>query len=316
MPVLVLAAVLTVLTTTACGPDLSRQNFPRTTVTASAVPDGPITDPAVSFASLRTVDPCALLDARTLADLGTIQADSLDPGSLGECSVHVTDAGGKDLSLRLELADITLNTSAASGAIGGLPLLVDGPHATSCNVTGVTSRSPGYGIDLSADYAGGDPCQAAQTGLQGVLDRLHGSPAKLPQPPGSLLAVDFCAVADAGALADVLGRGSDPAVYGLHGCTWSGGVATAYLDYDVKTLPDASDGTAVDLGNGITGYQKPDNGAGRACTLEWSHRPTGNGEGEVVTFQYENYHKDAGDDDACGKGVTVAKTLIPRLPHA
>ena len=49
------------LVLTACGPDLGKQNFPRTTVTASAQSSGgEITDPAVALTALRTIDPCGL----------------------------------------------------------------------------------------------------------------------------------------------------------------------------------------------------------------------------------------------------------------
>ncbi|GAB2991006.1 DUF3558 domain-containing protein [Amycolatopsis acidiphila] len=310
MPVLLLAVLLT----TACGPDLSRQNFPRTTVTASAAPDSPITDDAVSFANLRTVDPCALLDTATLADLGTVKADSTDSSSLGQCSADLTDAGGKDLRLHLQLDDITINSGNTSGTVGGLPLIGDGPDGASCTATAVTSRSPGFGVSLYVTYDGGDPCGAGQNALQNVVRRLHDHPARLPQPPGSLIALDFCTLVDEATITDVLGRGSETSPYGMHGCSWSGGTATGYLDYGIRSTPGGS--PAVDLGNGVTGYEQLETGAGRECTVSWLHRPTADGEGEVVSFQYDNYHDDAGEDDACGKAATVAKALVPKLPRA
>jgi hypothetical protein len=310
VPLLLLAALLT----TACGPDLSKQNFPRTTVTASAAPDGPITDDAVSFANLRTVDPCALLDATTLADLGTTKADSPDSSSLGQCSVDLSDVGGKELSLHLQLDEITVNTGTTAGTVGGLPLIVDGPDGKDCTATALTSRTPGFGISLYVSYDGGDPCGAGQTALQNVVRRLHDNPARLPQSPGSLVALDFCTLADPATITDVLGRGSDATPYGMHGCSWSGGTATGYLDYDIRTMP--GEGTPVDLGNGVTGSQQLETAAGRQCTVTWLHRPTSDGAGEVVSFQYDNYHDDAGADDACGKAATFAKALVPKLPRA
>lgn len=308
------ALLLAALLTTACGPDLSKQNFPRTTVTASAAPDGPSTDDAVSFANLRTVDPCALLSPTTLADLGTIKANSQDSSSLGQCSTDLTDAGGKELSLHLQLDDITINTGNTSGTVGGLPLIVDGPDGDDCTATALISRTPGFGVSLSVSYAGGDPCGAGQTALQNVVRRLHEGPARLPQKPGSLLALDFCTLVDETTITNALGRGSDAEPYGMHGCSWTGGTATGYLDYDIRVIPD--EGTPVDLGGGVTGRQELEAGAGRQCTVSWLHLPTADGEGEVVSFQYDNYHDDAGTDDACGKAVAVAKALVPKLPHA
>jgi hypothetical protein len=59
---------------TACGPDLGKANFQRTTVSArpgsdGQVSTGPITDPAVSLAALRVVDPCPLVYKTGLVDL-------------------------------------------------------------------------------------------------------------------------------------------------------------------------------------------------------------------------------------------------------
>lgn len=302
----------------ACGgEDLGRQNFPRTTVTASAAPDGPVADESVSLASLRTVDPCGLLDTSTVGDLGAIKPDSLDNSSLGECAVDLTDTGGKELSLHLKLDDISIRTTGDSGTIEGLPLVVDGPDGKRCTATAITSRSPGYGVSMNATYEGGDPCGAAQTSLRNVVERLHNNPARLPDDPGSLIGVDFCALVDEATVTNTLGRGSNHQPYGMHGCSWSGGNASAYLDYDIRTTPAADDGRQpVDLGGGITGYQKLTTSAGRECELDWQHRPAGEGQGEVVSFQYNNYHDDAGNDDACGKAQTLVKALLPKLPHA
>lgn len=307
--------LLAVLLSTACGPDLGKQNFPRTTVTASVAPNGPITDEAVSLVSLRTVDACALLDKSTLGSLGTVQSDSLDSSSLGECSVDLTDTGGKELSLDLQLDEIAINTGDATGTVEGLPLLIDGPDDDSCTVTAVTSRNPSYGVSVHVTYTGGDPCGAGQTGLQNIVQRLHNNPARLPQPAGSLIAVDFCTLVDQDTVTNALGRGSDESPYGMHGCSWSGGTATGYLDYSIKDAPDArGGGTPVDLGNGVTGYQVLETNTGRRCFIDWLHLPTGDGEGEVVSFQYSNYHDDAGNDDACGKSATLVRAVMPRLP--
>ncbi|WP_431878125.1 DUF3558 domain-containing protein [Amycolatopsis sacchari] len=317
-PRLFVPVLLGVLLTTACGgPDLSKQNFPRTTVTASAAPDSPIADPAVSLAALRTVDPCALLDSSTLADVGTPRGDGPDSSSLGECTVELTDVGGKNVRLDLKLDDITINPGAATGTVEGLPLLVRGPDGKSCSVTAVTSRSPGYGVNLDVSYQGGDPCGAGQLALRNVVRRLHSSPAKLSKPAGSLIDVDFCTILDEATITNVLGRGSDPTPYGMHGCSWNGGVATGYLDYDEKRVPAVGEGeTQVDLGGGLTGVQELRSGSGRTCSIDWLHRPTADGEGEVVSFEYNNFHDDAANDDACGKALTVVKALLPKLPRA
>lgn len=245
-----------------------------------------------------------------------MDTSSQDTSSLGQCSADVTDAGGKKIHVSLQLDDIAVSTGDTSGTVEGLPLRVSGPDGNLCTATALTSRSPGYGISVGVTYEGGDPCGAGQTALRNVVRRLHGSPTKLSRPAGSLLDLDFCTLVDQTTITNVLGRGSDPTPYGMHGCTWDGGAATGYLDFDEKVLPSADDGeTPVDLGGGVTGYQKLDTHSGKECTVEWLHRPTSDGHGEVVSFEYDNFHDDAGNDDACGKALTVVHALLPKLPH-
>lgn len=312
-----MAVLPAVLVLAACGgPDLAKENFPRTTVTAPAAPAGTVTDPAVSLPALRTVDPCGLLDGATVGDLGGVKPGSLDNSTLGECQADLTDTGGKQLTLHVKLDEITIKTDGGSGTVEGLPLAMEGPDENGCTATAITSKNPGYGISMNARYPGGDPCGAAQTALGDILRRLHDNPARLPTVPGSLLDVDFCSLLDEPTITSTLGRGSAPQPYGLHGCSWSGGTASGYLDYDLRPAPGPDDGQPVDLGNGVTGFQKLDTTAGRECDIDWQHRPAGQGEGEVVSFKYDNFHDDAGNDDACGKAQTAAKALIPKLPHA
>ncbi|KAA9162088.1 DUF3558 domain-containing protein [Amycolatopsis acidicola] len=310
------ALLLAVSLTTACGPDLARQNFPRTTVTASAAPtDGPIDDPAVTLDVQRLVDPCALMDPASMASLGTEDEDARYSDDLGECHDQLTDAGGKQLRLALTLGDLLTSSADTQGTLEGLPLQVDKLDDTSCLVSVYTSRNPGLGISVQTDYDGGNSCNAGQTALQKVLQRMHNNPARLNQPKGTLLAVDFCTLVDDATITSTLGKGSKPSAYGLHGCTWDGGSATAYFDYRDTYAPTAEDdGQQVDLGNGKTAFQKKETYAGTRCTVKWVHRPTQDDQAEVVSFQYENYNDETGADDACGKAVTVVKAALPKLP--
>lgn len=308
--------LLAVALTTACGPDLGKQNFPRTTVTASAAPvDGPIDDPAVTLDVQRVVDPCALMDPASLATLGTPDEGARYSDDLGECHDQLTDAGGKQLTLALTLGDLLISSSDPEGTIEGLPLQVDKVDDTSCIASAFTDRNPGLGISVQVGYEGGDSCGAGQTALQKVLQRMHNNPTRLEQSKGTLLPLDFCTLIDDGTITSTLGKGSKGAAYGLHGCSWDGGNASAYFDYRETYAPTAEeDGRQVDLGNGITGYQQLETNAGKRCTIKWLHRPTKDDQGEVVSYQYENYHDDAGADDACGKALTAVKAALPKLP--
>lgn len=303
---------LAVLLTAACGPNLARQNFPRSTVSATAAPAADAA--VVSVANLRTVDPCALLDAASRGSLGTIDADSVDGYSLDECGMDVTDAVGKKMNLQLKLSDFIVGATT-TGTIGGLPISVDNQNG-SCNVDAVTSTSDGLAISMRASYPGGDPCGAAQTALQNALRKLGADPPRLAQPAGSLVAVDFCTMVDDATITGALGRGSTSSAFGLHGCSWSGGIATGELQLDAGSRPTADDGDLVDLGGGVTGYQKLETSNGKRCAIKWLHRPDDGRTGEVVTFDYDNYHGDAGNDDACGKAQTVVKAALAKLPRA
>jgi len=303
---------LAVVLTAACGPDLAKQNFPRTTVSAPATA-GPVNDDVVSVANLRTIDACGLLDASTLAALGTVNPDSTDFYELGQCDVDLTDAGGKKLSLDLQLADIVISPKT-TGTVEGLPLQSTDENG-GCDLAAVTDKTESLAMTMRVTYAGGDACGAGRTALQQVLQRLHTNPPRAAQPAGSLIPLDFCALVDDATIDNTLGRGSEKSFYGLHGCSWSGGLATGYLKFDTGSAPSTEDGEQVDLG-GVPGYQKMDTTAGKRCTIEWQHRATQDGEGENVSFQYNNYHDDAGNDDACGKAQIVVKSLVPKLPRA
>ncbi|MDQ0376940.1 DUF3558 domain-containing protein [Amycolatopsis thermophila] len=314
--------VLIALTVSACaGPDLGKQNFPRTTVTQSSrasAPDGPIDDPAVTLDAQRTVDPCAILQGGAAADVGRTVGDSLYAGGLDSCSIKVTDAGGKEVRLSLQLGDFATSLNAEEmDPVEGLPVRQYKIDEESCTVTAVTSRDPDLGISLQVTYTGGDPCGAGMTALRRVVAKMHAGPPRLNRPSNSLVAVDPCALADDAVVTEVLGRGTTKNPSGLHDCGWSGGTADADLRFTETVEPEeGEDGTAVSLAGGVTAYQKKETNAGARCTIAWTHRRTGDGEGEIVKFEYDNYHDDAAADDSCGKARRIVETILPKLPKS
>ena len=321
-PRLFVPVVLLALTLSACGgPDLGKQNFPRTTVTQSSgasVPDGPINDPAVSLDAQRTVDPCAMLQGDTVTDVGTPVEDSLGATGLDRCSIEVTDAGGKDLRLSLQLGETASYMADAAGTIDGLALFEQKlDNDPTCFVTVMTSRNPNMGIGFQVTYADGDACAAGTTALRKVVAKMHAGPPQLNRAANSLVPVDPCAVSDDAVTQEVLGRETAKKPVGLHDCSWSGGNATGDLRISETVEPsEGDDGIRVDLGGGITGYQKQENNAGARCTIAWTHLSTGDGEGEIVEFTYENFHDDAAGDDSCGKARRIVGTILPKLPKS
>ncbi|NYI87128.1 hypothetical protein HNR02_000451 [Amycolatopsis endophytica] len=312
--------VLLAMTLSACGgPDLGKQNFPRTTVTQTSgatAPDGPIDDDAVSLDAQRMVDPCAILDGDTVSSIGTPVEDGLSASGLDECSIEVTDAGGKKVRLRLQFGYI-VSLMDAIGAIEGLPVYESKPDdgTPMCFLAAMTDRESSLSIGLQTTYEGGDPCGAGMTALREIVVKMHDGPPKQTRPANSVVPLDPCTLADDAVATEVLGRGTTKKPTGLHDCNWYGGNAQGDLRITETVDPtEGDDGTRVDLGGGLTGYQKEENRSSKSCTIVWKHLPTADGEGEIVKFEYTNYHDDAGGDDACGKARRIVDTILPKLP--
>lgn len=316
--VAVLTGLIVLGAITACGPDLGKADFQRTTVPAQPggdgqVPTGPITDPAVSLAALRVVAPCPLVDKAALTDLGTPG----DPSSfdLARCSNQVKDAGGKTIRVSVELgAGLGVSASKVNGVVEGLPLIEDKQDSSTCDVTALTSRSPDLGIMVNVTYPGGDPCKSGTAVLQKVVKRLHGSPPKYDVANGSLLTVDPCASLDDSAAREAAPAAKKTAT-GLHSCSWNGSGPSLLLDLRRGATPIAGDGyQKVDLGGGVSGFQKITTADTSECTVKWQHRPLGNDTAETVILDYTYYSGDPAKDDPCGKAVKLAKNILTKLP--
>ncbi|GHF15528.1 hypothetical protein GCM10017786_56630 [Amycolatopsis deserti] len=317
--------VLLAVTVSACGgPDLGKQNFPRTTVTQTTAATGPVDDPEVALDAQRTVDPCAMLQGDTVTAVGTPVEDGLHSSGLDRCSIEVTDAGGKEARLSLTMGDsLFLSSVPQIGVVEGLPVVansLDDPDTTEnegCVVSAITSSTPALGISVQVTYDGGDACGAGMTVIREVVAKMHAGPPRLSRAANSAVPLDPCTLAADAVVADVLGRGTAKRPGGLHECHWSGGNADGHLRISETVEPsDGDDGTRVDLGGGTTGYQEKRTTAGNSCAIAWTHLRTGDGEGEVVKFTYDNFHDDAAGDDSCGKARRIVDTILPKLPKS
>ncbi|NIH82068.1 DUF3558 domain-containing protein [Amycolatopsis viridis] len=313
--------VLLALTVSACGPDLAKQNFPRTTVTESSVAPAPVDDPAVRLDALRTVDPCQILQGDTVTGVGAPVAESLYPRGLDGCGIHVTDAGGKEARLSLTMGELIDSTSQQAGAVDGLPVVEndlddpDTPENEGCIVSVLTDSVAGLGIAVQVTYVGGDACGAGLTVLREVVRKVHAGPPQQRRPANSAVSLDPCALADTAVVTEVLGRATAKPV-GLHDCNWTGGTADGWLRISQTVKPSEDEnGSRITLAGGITAYQKKETRSGSRCTIAWTHLETGD-EGEVVKFEYDNYHDDAAGDDSCGKARRIVDTILPKLPRA
>ncbi|MEU6642036.1 hypothetical protein ABZ863_05745 [Saccharomonospora sp. NPDC046836] len=322
-PVLAFGVILLGLVGGCAGEDLSRANFERTTVSAEPgsgqgdVPTGPISDPAVGVSTLRTVDPCALLGSGVVDQLGT--AADFYESDWGACRVEVQDAGGKTISVSLDLGESLVLASRASGSIEGLPLVESKLDDTTCIVTAVTSRDPDLGVSAQVGYEGGNACDAGYGTLQRVVQALRAGPPQYQQEPGSLVEVDACTSVDEAVLSDVLNGTVRRTPMGLHECRLAdGGQSAVMVRFREGYLPDTDDeGVApVDLG-GTQAVQRQSTIDLAECDVSWLHRPGAEeGMGELAAVTYSDYSDGMTKDDACARAVEVAKTVIPKLPRA
>jgi hypothetical protein len=312
--------MIAVVFLSACGQDLDKANFPRTTVTQPAgsgqSPSDPITDPAVAIAVLRTVAPCPLLDSNTVGSLGQLGAQS-DEG-LDQCSIGLTDAGGKALRLTLQLGEsLAGGTKNASGLIENLPQLELRQDQNTCSVAAVTSRSPELGVTTEVTYPGGDACGAGRSALRNIIKRLHENPTQLSQPTGSFVAVDPCTIVGDDVIAKALGPENVKTPTGLHNCLWqpkaTGPGAKLFLRAVAPPKVDSSS-QQVDLGGGVQGVRKMPSPTVAQCLIEWVHRPIAADKAEVVSFLYDNSAAPAAADDSCAKALQVSQAIESKLP--
>ncbi|MFD2399334.1 hypothetical protein ACFSVJ_24765 [Prauserella oleivorans] len=174
-----LGIVLLGLLSGCAGEDLAKANFQRTTVSAEPgtgqgeVPEGPITDPAVSQSALRTVDPCGLLTDRIVGDLGSL-ADEPYRSDWGSCRVELRDAGDKTVDVGLELGETVI--AEPTGGIEGLPLVESTLDDGTCFVTAVTGYEPTVGVTAQVEYPGGNACDAGYTLVGNVIRELRADP--------------------------------------------------------------------------------------------------------------------------------------------
>lgn len=323
LPQLFLLVTALALPLTACGQDLGKSNFARTTVPAAAgsgpASDGPITDAAVAANVLRTIKPCQFLtkDALGALGLGTVEDDP-SPSSIAfdRCGNKVKDPGGKEIRLDFEIGGTLLpHADKTTGQVGGLPLRVNKTDDTSCTVAAMTALNPDLALTLSVTYAG-DPCRPGQTLMDAIVQKVHGSPEKYSTPAGTVLTADPCAMADTAAVTPAV-PSAKSAPSGLHSCQWqsNGANPTVTVEFLPGLPPIVGDGySKVDLGAGVTAFQKQADGSASRCTVQWQHRPWQGDDVELAQVDYENYNAKPDTDDPCGKAVTVAKNVVTKLP--
>lgn len=322
----ILSVVATLLLVAGCGAqvDTAKVTYPRTTVPAGQVPtestastetgEARTNDPAFTPEKLRAVNPCGLLDDDLLEELGQ-PADNNHNG-FSECANYMEDKEGQELNITLTLGDTVSNAVDADQNVGGLPALENMlDTGDACFVTVVTSTSPNFGMSVQISGGVEDLCEVGHTVMTSVVERIRTDPPAYDLAKGTLIDLDPCTLFEPDALAEHLGGVTDHAPYNLHWCNWDSKAAALgvwlRLGYDPGK---GGDGSPVDLGGGITGYQEKTVSAAASCQLEWKHRPFAGDDVEVVMLTYEKHEAKEGEDP-CAPAQAIAKTLIPALPR-
>lgn len=319
-------ACVAVLLLAGCdGQDLTRENFPRTIVRAEpgsggagSVPAGPFDDPALAPGALRGVDACQVLSAERVSQLGTAE-EPREGAAPDQCSVSITDPGGKKLDVTLRLGEGMLGTmDKATGGLEGLPLVESQleDNAT-CFVKVLASERPMMGLGVQLRYPGGEACGAGRKVMAKVVQLLKTGPAKVEGGAGSLLTVDPCAQVDDKVAGAAVGEEARKLPVGLYGCMVTGrGGPTGHVQFRFATPPtEEKNSTQVPLSDSVKAlltYENPDDAR---CKAEWLHQADSKDEIEVVEVSYSDY---TGDDDAevaCQKVTELAKSVVAKLPE-
>ncbi len=319
----VLALVAALGALSACGQNLGKSNFARTTVAAEAgsgsgsVPDGDINDPAVTPVVMRTIDPCPLVGKEALSSLGTPEDPRPSTISFGSCRTKVVDAGGKELTIGVDIGASTyVSTSGVTvSAVEGLPQIErKSKDGKSCDVGIMTLRKPERGVSFSVTYDGGDPCATGRAVAAKAVKSLHASPAKYPSSAGTLTAVDPCTVADPAVLGEVVPHGATTLTT-FHSCDWTpGSNPRISIGFRPGLPPEQREGsTKVEI-DGVTAYQKGGSGSDAECKVEWQHKPWADDQVEIVSVIYKNYDEKKDEAASCAKAVKIAKSVISKLP--
>lgn len=305
----------------ACGQNLGKSNFARTTVAAEAgsgdAPTGAINDPAVAAAVLRTIDPCPLVGKDVLSALGVPQDPVPSSTSFGGCRAKARDAGGKEFSVSVDIgASIYANNGATTSAVEGLPQIErKAKDGQSCDVGVLAMRKPDRGIVFTATYNGGDPCATARTVAAKAVKTLHASPPKYSGGQGTLTAVDPCTAADNAVVTEVVPNGA-ATLTSFHSCDWSAGTGPRIsIGFRYGLPPEERDEwKKVDLDGGVTGYRKLGVGNSAECKIEWQHKPWVDDKVEIAAVTYQNYDEKKDETASCEKAAKVAKSVVAKLP--
>lgn len=311
----------------ACGADvdLAKTNFSRSTIPAadasgssggSGVPEGKPVDPAFAPDRLRKVDPCGVIDAESVAELG--EAGAPTASGYDECSVTLRK-DGKTSSIKVELGiNMLLESKRLTKDVGGLKA-DQSVNQTFCDhkiMVQEGTYSLGVGVSLRTEAA--NRCDLSNKAGAAVINRIKSNPPQRNAESGVLAQVDTCTVLDQIALADVLTNVPSIFPWRLHQCSWrrTDGLSLK-ITLSVETNPKNAKGSLapeeVKVDDSLTVYKKYSDTSHPRCEISWPYRTTEGTKAEVVQVEVTNVPNTAGYD-ACGKAIGVVKALKAKFP--
>jgi hypothetical protein len=249
-----------------------------------------------SLDTLRRADPCRVLDDVTVPGAGKLRADP-SAGYLDRCS-YESRSGGK---ISVKLGDqIYVEGGRPTEDLNGRQVLFTEISGGTCDASVQVPAQPELGVTALAET-----CALAKATLGKVLDRLHGGGNGYTLAPGTLLALDPCAVLDRTAVARAIGPVRETKLNRVRECEWT---ATTSLRLTFEKTPTGvpDEGSPVDLG-GVTGTRRELEGS---CALAWNHRPLDAQESEHVRI----FASKTGGG-ACDAAVEFGKALVKALPR-
>ncbi|HEX4221048.1 MAG TPA: hypothetical protein VHZ97_01660 [Pseudonocardiaceae bacterium] len=314
---LLCAAALLAGCTTASTAGTPRTHSARTTVPASASTTAKV-DTAFSASALRTVDPCGLLDQKTLSQLGKPSA-RVNQNQIDACSADLDDGSGKSLNVEVVIGD-DLASSTPTGTIAGLPVKEES-DSTECAENLITQHNPTTGIEVRAVYTGTASCVYARQLAGLVVNRIRTNAPHRPSGVNSLVLIDPCDTIAESDVENLTAVGPDKSVEGLFKCDWLAGGYDLSVQFTLDGNPkdETFEGTPQPVDVGVPAYAFPSNDVFPSCDVKWQVRtvtPAGSGDdeqGEVVDVQFGNVL--GGTADPCTQAEVAAKLVATKVPH-
>jgi hypothetical protein len=294
----------------------ARTDSTRTTVPAEANAQQ-VNTSGFGAAALRAVDPCGLLDARTMSQFGTV-GQSSGLSQLDSCQLDITDIKGHDLNVRLIIGD-DLSDNRPSGTIAGLPV-AEHTSTSVCFERLITQQHPTTGIEVEVNYDNSaDSCVVARQVAGLVVGRIRNKAPQRAAGAGSLALVNPCDTIDDTSAASITQGQPDKSAQGFYKCDWQSDNYDLSVEFKVDTNPknDTFDGTPQQVDVGVPAYAFSSTDVFPSCDVKWEVRPIGaqtDNQGEVVDVQFGNVL--GGNVDPCAQAETAAKLVAAKVPRA